>query len=262
MNNNYVYIHRRCDNNTVFYIGRGSKDRAKRKGKERNVNWHNVVKESKGFIVEYLAINLSREQAIAIENNYLQNIPEDWNLVNIKSSEIVKDVNNIYQTLHEYLEYDESSPSCLVWKCRNKSSPINIGDKAGHLNKKHNYYEIRLNGKQYYAHRLIYCMLNGELSSDLVIDHIDGNRSNNKISNLRAVSQRDNCRNRNIKANSKTGIVGVQLVMNPLGNRYYQASFIEDGIPKAKLFSVTKLGEDLALQSAIEYRLQKENNYE
>ena len=86
MNEHYLYIHRRADNNLVFYIGIGKKDRSKRGDKYRNKNWKAVCKEAGGFVVEYLSTGLSRKQVLELENEYLDNPPKDWKLTNIKKS--------------------------------------------------------------------------------------------------------------------------------------------------------------------------------
>lgn len=44
-------------------------------------------------------------------------------------------------------------------------------------------------------HRLLYSAFIGPVPDDMVIDHIDGNKSNNDLSNLRLVSQSDNMYN-------------------------------------------------------------------
>ncbi|SOL37542.1 homing endonuclease [Yersinia phage fPS-19] len=53
------------------------------------------------------------------------------------------------------------------------------------------YLRVSINYKKYLNHRLIYKMFNTEfdLSSDLVIDHINRNRKDNRIENLRAVTK-------------------------------------------------------------------------
>lgn len=50
-------------------------------------------------------------------------------------------------------------------------------------------------GKYLSIHRLVWEAFNGPIPEDMVIDHIDGNRSNNALSNLRLVSQSDNMYN-------------------------------------------------------------------
>ena len=59
-----------------------------------------------------------------------------------------------------------------------------------------NYRQVTIKGKRFFEHRLVWILLNGEISDNLVIDHIDRNPSNNKIENLRAISQACNVLNR------------------------------------------------------------------
>lgn len=257
MNNYYVYLHKRKDNGVVFYIGRGTKDRAKRGYKKRNKLWQEIFDVSGGFDIEIIKDNLTLKESVELENFYLLNPDISWELINIKREEKVKDLTELYDKVNYYFEYNENSPSCLVWKNKHKTSRIKLGDSAGYLNKKHGYYEISLEGTRYYAHRLIYLMKHGTINEDLVIDHIDKNRANNKISNLRLISQSSNCKNRTMIANTKTNEIGVQFRVNKVGNEYYQASYTENGVAKVKLFSVKKLGKDVALQSAIDYRRSK-----
>lgn len=72
------------------------------------------------------------------------------------------------------------------------------------------YHILKINGVQYKAHRLAWlyhygCMPEGN------IDHINGDRSDNRIFNLRDVEQSSNCRNMRFSANNDTGVVGVYL---------------------------------------------------
>jgi hypothetical protein len=53
---------------------------------------------------------------------------------------------------------------------------------------------IRIDGRNYSRHRLIYFYVNGVWPKNL--DHIDGNKSNDSINNLRAVTRRENQQNR------------------------------------------------------------------
>lgn len=58
------------------------------------------------------------------------------------------------------------------------------------------YMTVYVNMSSYYVHRLIYMLNNNGIPKDLYIDHIDGNRGNNHVSNLRAVTHRENCGNK------------------------------------------------------------------
>ncbi|OKP31351.1 HNH endonuclease [Serratia fonticola] len=107
----------------------------------------------------------------------------------------------------EYFEYDETSPSGLRNKAT-RSSRAKAGMIAGSLN--HNgYYHVMLKGIRYQAHRIIYEMLYGEIRPGWLVDHADGDPTNNKISNLRLASHSDNTVNskkRKRKSNLPKGI--------------------------------------------------------
>jgi hypothetical protein len=75
---------------------------------------------------------------------------------------------------------------------------IKIGEESGCLNGG-GYRHIMINGKNYQAHRLIYIFHNGEITDNLQIDHINKNRSNNNIENLRLVTKQENDFNRSAK---------------------------------------------------------------
>lgn len=83
----------------------------------------------------------------------------------------------------------------FFWK-RQTSKYFNkarIGTLAGTIDSD-GYVKIVLSRKPYFAHRLVWLLEYGEQPE--FIDHVDGNKSNNRISNLRAVSQRQNQSNR------------------------------------------------------------------
>lgn len=83
------------------------------------------------------------------------------------------------------------------------------GKMAGHVNKIHGYLVISVENKDYRAHRLAWLYHHGH--DPLTIDHIDGNKTNNKITNLRSVSLSENQKNRRIGRNTKNGIFGVRI---------------------------------------------------
>lgn len=80
----------------------------------------------------------------------------------------------------------------LYWKVKH-SRKINAGQRAGSI-RKDGYARIKIDGIGFFTHRLIYQLVHGDLEQSDVIDHWDGDRSNNKISNLRPCDQKSNIR--------------------------------------------------------------------
>ena len=79
----------------------------------------------------------------------------------------------------------------LYWRKadRRRRTDIPAGglDKAG-------YWVIRLNYQQYLAHRVIWYMATGEDPGDMEVDHINWNRSDNRLCNLRLATHAQNMR--------------------------------------------------------------------
>ena len=83
-----------------------------------------------------------------------------------------------------------------------KFSKIQIGDEVGSLYS-NGYLNVKINQKPYAVHRLIFIMFNGFLPK--LIDHIDGNKLNNKIENLRSCDHITNGYNRKVGTNNTSG---------------------------------------------------------
>ena len=82
------------------------------------------------------------------------------------------------------------------------------GDIAGGSHSE-GYVHISVDGKLYLAHRLAWLYVHGVWPKDQ-IDHIDGNKSNNRICNLRDVSNGTNQENQIFaQKNNKSGFLGV-----------------------------------------------------
>lgn len=84
------------------------------------------------------------------------------------------------------------------------------GMQAGTINK-NGYSILRVGKKRYPAHRLIWKHLYKE-DPVLEIDHIDGNPSNNRKSNLRLASRMQNSYNRKLISSNTSGVKGVTWV--------------------------------------------------
>lgn len=157
--------------------------------------------------------------------------------------------------------YDESSPSCLRWKIWNgqhNHSKRKIGDIAGtigRLSKRHYYefYKIGYKSKEYKVHRIVWELHFGSIPEGFVIDHIDSNSLNNKISNLRIVSQKENCQNSSLRSDSKTGKCGITI--SEINNILYYRTYIKrNGKQISKVFSIEKYGKEQAFQLALQWR--------
>lgn len=88
------------------------------------------------------------------------------------------------------------------------SSNAQKGDLCGYSNRPDKYGTIRINGILYYAHRLAWLYITGVWPEDQ-IDHINGDRSNNKFINLRCVNNTQNSRNKCLVPSNKSGYAGV-----------------------------------------------------
>lgn len=70
------------------------------------------------------------------------------------------------------------------------------------------YYNVVANKTRVYCHRVVMALYNKEWPNGN-IDHIDGNRANNSISNLRIATQQQNCKNVAARAGTASGYKGV-----------------------------------------------------
>ena len=106
------------------------------------------------------------------------------------------------------LDYDPET-GLFTWKATNRRGFI--GRQAGCFSKKDGYVKIRLNGTLYLAHRLAWNMTYPEdpVGPDEQIDHINHNRADDRIENLRKTTNKGNSRNRSLRASSKSGVTGV-----------------------------------------------------
>ena len=73
---------------------------------------------------------------------------------------------------------------------------------------KDGYYQLRVFGVMYTQHRLAWALYHDEFPKQ-DIDHINHNRMDNRISNLRSCCRRDNNLNIKLRGNNKSGFNGV-----------------------------------------------------
>lgn len=120
------------------------------------------------------------------------------------------------ETIRERFDYDEPTgilkwkprtlrPECArldkAWNTRLAGTSVGVKHRHGHLYASINY-------KHYAVHRLIWLYVHGRWPSR-VIDHINGNPSDNRISNLRECTQLENMRNSRLRTDNTSGVKGV-----------------------------------------------------
>lgn len=114
--------------------------------------------------------------------------------------------------LETLLDYDTST-GLFTWKRRlqgNRHEAFNTryaGTKAGSTSSQ-GYTQIRALGKLYLAHRLALFFNTGEWPS-CKVDHINGVKTDNRLSNLRAVDNKEHSRNMALMSHNTSGTTGV-----------------------------------------------------
>lgn len=107
--------------------------------------------------------------------------------------------------LRERFDYDPET-GVLRWRIGPKAGKV-----AGSFNKANGYLQVfvKINGKREIppVHRVIWKLVYDE--DPEYIDHIDGRRDNNALSNLRSATRADNARNARMRRDNTSGICGV-----------------------------------------------------
>lgn len=104
-----------------------------------------------------------------------------------------KELSLTQERLKELLKYDSTTGS-IIWVAKPcKHNSVKIGQTAGYVNN-NGYRMIKIKGNLYCAHRLAWLYVHGEFPR-LSIDHINGNKADNKLSNLREASYEENVHN-------------------------------------------------------------------
>ena len=98
--------------------------------------------------------------------------------------------------VHEWYEYDETSESCLRWK-KDRGTKVKAGYRAGSVDSGL-YWSVKAGMRRHVrAHRAIWLLCGGiELPPHLTLDHINRDKRDNRISNLRPATQAQQIENR------------------------------------------------------------------
>lgn len=159
------------------------------------------------------------------------------------------------EQMSSIISYDATSPSGLRWLV-DRGVKAKAGDPAGTLwsggQCLSKYWVVTILCRQYYAHRVIWMLHNGDIPEGMVSDHVNGRSDDNHIENLRCVTVAVNSRNQFAMRRNKTGVIGVS---RDTHNGQYVASWYEvDRKLKQRRFAVKKFGEQEAFRLACECR--------
>ena len=106
--------------------------------------------------------------------------------------------------LREVLDYN---PETGIFTWRVARSGVKFGGVAGTLTLK-GYCQIGLSAKLYLAHRLAWLYVNGSFPKS-ILDHVNGDRTDNRIANLRVCNNSTNQENRSLGGSGAIPYLGV-----------------------------------------------------
>jgi len=105
---------------------------------------------------------------------------------------------------NEYFTYEDGN---LYWK-KTTTNRVKVGTKVGSDNN-NGYLETSLLNRRLLVHRVVYELHNGDIPAGLYVDHINGDRSDNRVDNLRLADTYGNASNAKTPRNNKSGYKGV-----------------------------------------------------
>lgn len=179
--------------------------------------------------------------------------------------DIDKDKELPIELLHECFLYEAES-GAILWKHRpehhfkTRAAYVNFnrdnaGKIVGSINNRE-YLLTRLMGKTYIVHRLIWALHYG-VHPDGFVDHINGERSDNRIENLRIVTNEENIRNSKKYTNNTSGVVGIHKRKD--NGKYY--AFISNGTKRVNLGQYQTLEEAVSARKIAEIKYGYHENH-
>lgn len=128
--------------------------------------------------------------------------------MNNKAENDVKDKDSKltdFELFNEYFRYDAETG--IITRKKRTGNCTKVGEEVGWLTEK-GYLSMKFKGKTQSYHRVAWLLYYKEWPKGQ-IDHIDQDKLNNKIINLRDVEPHINCRNKPLTIKNTSGYVGV-----------------------------------------------------
>lgn len=121
-----------------------------------------------------------------------------------------KDSKLTIERLRQVLRYEPATGN-FFWVHRD-THKSKLGKQASII-RSHGYLSVCIDSVYYYTHRLVWMYVNGRMPD--VIDHINGNKQDNRIENLRSVDQKTNAENVvKPRKHNKSGLIGAYKAKN------------------------------------------------
>jgi len=149
------------------------------------------------------------------------------------------------ERLRELFDYDPETGLLTSIAGNNR---VKVGGPVG-SNTKDGYLATSIDCKTYMVHRLIWIYVHGDWPDQ--IDHINHDRKDNRMCNLRSVSSKDNNKNRLMTSKNNSGTVGVSWIYE---TQKWRATIMIDGKNVA-------LGSFKDEQDAINARIKANREY-
>lgn len=242
-------------NDVCLYIGHGCEESRRpyrRGGRSKDVL---AVMNNPDCKIKLLHTKLSKFEAEAIENDYLdkyyQNPTDTFKLLNKKGARTVHELHP--QEFIHLLKIDPSSKSGLSWLY--KVNPKVRDDlTAGTFSNFDGYWYINVNNKRCKVHRVVMALHTNEaVPRNLVVNHINGDKSDNRPENLEYVTQQVNViKKTKLRCDNKSGVQGVAWIKN---ENTWRGTFSRNSKTISKIFNPKDFdgNNDKAFEAAVSW---------
>ena len=112
------------------------------------------------------------------------------------------------EELQEILHYNPET-GIFTWKINANRNRAMKGTEVSSISR-NGYGTVVYKRKRYGTHRLAWLYIHGKFDTNLQIDHINHNRLDNRICNLRLVTRREQNMNLGLRKDNTSGVTGVK----------------------------------------------------